>query len=252
MSRKFIVGGNWKMNGTKSSIASLVNALNDATRAENVEVFVAPPSPYLVQVLATAQHYIQVAAQNCHKEAKGAFTGEISPQMLADLGVPYAILGHSERRNIFGESVTLVAEKVKAALAAGLRVVVCCGELLSERESGKTLEIVRAQLEPLLTLNPQDWSRIVVAYEPVWAIGTGVTATPQQAQETQHAIRSWMRTAAPPGVADSLRIQYGGSVNAKNCDELAQQPDIDGFLVGGASLIAADFLAIVRSGSQKH
>jgi len=241
------------MNGTKASIAALVSALNDAVRPESIEVFVAPPAPYLLQVLATAQPSILVSAQNCHKEAKGAFTGEVSPQMLVDIGVPYVILGHSERRNVFGESSALVAEKVKAALATGLRVVLCCGELLSDREAGKTLEVVRSQLEPVLALlSAADWMRVVIAYEPVWAIGTGVTATPQQAQETQHAIRAWLRTSAPTGVADSLRIQYGGSVNAKNCDELAQQPDIDGFLVGGASLVASDFGAILRSGKKKQ
>ncbi len=202
-------------------------------------------------MLSSAQPALQVAAQNCHKEAKGAFTGEVAPGMLVDLGVPLVLLGHSERRNVFGESSALVGEKAKAALAAGLRVVFCCGELLAERQAGATLAVVQAQLQPLLALDDADWARLVIAYEPVWAIGTGVTATPQQAQDTQRDIRAWIAASKSAEIAARVRIQYGGSVNAKNADELAAQPDIDGFLVGGASLIAQDFLAIVKSGAVK-
>jgi len=218
-------------------------------------VFVAPPALYVAEVVATIKPDVGVAAQNCSKEPKGAFTGEVSASMVADVGAHWVVLGHSERRNVFGESAVLVAEKVVAALASGLRVVLCCGELLAEREAGKTLEVVRGQLQPVIDKVPAaQWECIVLAYEPVWAIGTGKVATPQQAEETQRDIRAWLAGASVLGdaVAARLRVQYGGSVNAKNCGELAALPNVDGFLVGGASLIADDFLAIVQSGEHKH
>lgn len=211
----------------------------------------APPTVYLAHVKAKVASTIAVAAQNCYKEAKGAFTGETSPAMLAELKIPTVILGHSERRNVFGESDELVGEKTVTALQHGLSVVFCCGEKLEEREGNKTEEVVFAQLAPLKALSKTDWKRIIIAYEPVWAIGTGKVATPEQAQETHRAIRNWLKDNVGEDVAHETRIQYGGSVNAKNCDELAKQADIDGFLVGGASLKADDFLAIVRSAKVK-
>jgi len=192
-----------------------------------------------------------VAAQNSWKEKKGAFTGETSPEQLADSGIGWVILGHSERRSIFGEGAELIGEKTLSAIGCGLSVIFCCGELLEERKSGKTQEVVFAQLKPLKGLKPQDWKRIVIAYEPVWAIGTGVVATPEQAQETQLAIRKWLADNISKEVAATTRIIYGGSVNGKNCQDLAKQPDIDGFLVGGASLKADEFLTICASGKAK-
>lgn len=211
----------------------------------------APPTVYLAHVRATLASPMTVAAQNCYKEAKGAFTGETSPAMLADLRVPAVIVGHSERRNIFGESNELVGDKVRAALQHGLNVVFCCGEQLADREAGKTEEVVFAQLAPLKALDKEAWRKVIIAYEPVWAIGTGKVATPEQAQATHSAVRAWLRENVGDDVARTTRIQYGGSVNAKNCDELAQQADIDGFLVGGASLKVDEFLAIVRSARLK-
>jgi len=253
MSRKFFVGGNWKCNGSLGSVHSLVEALNAlAFPADKVEVVVAPPSIYLESVHHTIKKEISVSAQNVWSETKGAFTGEISAEMVKDIGLQWAILGHSERRVIFGESSDLVAKKTKHALDAGLKVILCVGEQLAEREAGKTNEVVFAQLEAVAKV-VQDWTNIVVAYEPVWAIGTGKTATPLQAQEVHADIRVWLAKHLHGGehAASVTRIIYGGSVKADNSNELARERDIDGFLVGGASLIAADFAVIVHSASQK-
>jgi len=182
---------------------------------------------------------------------KGPFTGENSSEQLVDAGIQWVILGHSERRSIFSEGNELVGEKTKNALAVGLSVIFCCGELLEERKSGRTEEVVFAQLKPLQSIKPQDWQHVVIAYEPVWAIGTGVVATPEQAQETQKAIRQWLERNISKDMAVSTRIIYGGSVNAKNSQDLSKQPDIDGFLVGGASLKADEFLQICASGKSK-
>jgi len=176
-----------------------------------------------------------VSAQNCYKAEKGAFTGDISPAMIKDMGGDFVILGHSERRNVFGESDQLIGEKVKHALEAGLHVLPCIGEKLEEREAGKTEEVVFRQLK-FIADNIKDWSKVVIAYEPVWAIGTGKTATPQQAQEVHAQLRKWLTDNVSQAVSDSTRILYGGSVTGANAKELASQPDIDGFLVGGASL----------------
>jgi len=250
MTRKFFVGGNWKCNGSRASNAALVKDLNGAALPLNAEIVVAPPSIYLDSVAQILRPEIAVAAQNCYTEAKGAFTGEISAEMVRDAGFHWVILGHSERRDIFGETDEVIGKKVGHALDAGLSVIACLGEHLSERESGQTFDVVFRQIKSLAD-NIKDWSRVVIAYEPVWAIGTGKTATPVQAQEVQSELRQWIAKNVSSEIAQSLRIIYGGSVNAQNCFELAALSDVDGFLVGGASLKGPDFLTIISSASQK-
>ncbi|XP_050300010.1 triosephosphate isomerase isoform X2 [Anthonomus grandis grandis] len=244
MGRKFVVGGNWKMNGTKAQINEILGNLKSGLNADT-EVIVGVPAIYLDYVKSQAPANIEVAAQNCYKADKGAFTGEISPLMLKDIGVNWVILGHSERRQIFGESDDLVAEKVAFALSNGLKVIACIGETLEEREGGKTNEVVFRQTQAIAN-KIKDWTNVVIAYEPVWAIGTGKTATPEQAQEVHKDLRQWMSTNVSGDVASSVRIQYGGSVTGANCKQLASQPDIDGFLVGGASL-KPEFVDIVNA-----
>lgn len=186
-----------------------------------------------------------VAAQNCYKVAKGAFTGEISPAMIKDVGVTWVILGHSERRHVFGESDELIGQKVAHALSEGVGVIACIGEKLDQREAGIT-ETVVAEQTKFIADNVKDWSKVVLAYEPVWAIGTGKTATPQQAQEVHAKLREWLKAHVSDQVAQSVRIIYGGSVTGGTCKELASQPDIDGFLVGGASL-KPEFIEIINA-----
>ena len=190
----------------------------------------------------------KVAGQNCYKVKSGAFTGEISPAMLKDNGVEWVILGHSERRNVFGESDALIADKIGHALEEGLNVIACIGEKLEEREAGKTMDVVFAQMAAFKD-KVKDWSKVVVAYEPVWAIGTGKVATPDQAQEVHKALRNWLTEHVSADVSASTRIIYGGSVTAANCAELAKTGDIDGFLVGGASL-KPEFVNIVNAKRQ--
>jgi len=248
--RRFFVGGNWKMNGNLASIDKLVEMLNSASITADSEIVCAPPALYLSYVRENLTSRIHVAGQNCYKVPKGAFTGDISPAMLDDVGARYVILGHSERRHVFGETDALIGEKVKHAVDAGLTVIACIGEKLDQREAGKTLEVNFAQLSAIAA-NVTNWAKIVVAYEPVWAIGTGVTASPQQAQEVHEKLREWMTKNVSSTVGRTTRIIYGGSVTAANCKELASQPDIDGFLVGGASL-KPDFIDIIhaRTGRQ--
>jgi triosephosphate isomerase len=194
---------------------------------------------------------VAISAQDCHA-ADGAFTGEVSASALADFGVNWVILGHSERRHVFGESDEVLGKKLQAALAAGLHVIYCIGELEKERDEGRTNAVLAAQLVPLLQpTSPIDWSRIVIAYEPVWAIGTGKNATPAIAQETHQFVRSHIAQHAGAAVAQSVRVLYGGSVKANNCVELAACADVDGFLVGGASLLADQFEAILKSRAAK-
>lgn len=234
--RKFFVGGNWKMNNLKKDNEKLIELLNGAKiNFDTTEVLVSPPALYLSFVRQSLGPKFHVAAQNCYKTEKGAFTGEISPAMIKDNGANYVILGHSERRNVFGESDQIIGEKVKHALESGLNVLPCIGEKLEERESGKTEEVVFRQMKAIAA-NISDWSRCVIAYEPVWAIGTGKTATPQQAQEVHAQLRKWLSENVSAEVANTTRILYGGSVTGANAKELAAQADIDGFLVGGASL----------------
>jgi len=232
---------------TQEQKRSLVKTLNEATLDPAVEVVIAPPTIYLISLKDILRKDIKVAAQNCYFKPSGAFTGEISPAQLADAGIPYVVLGHSERRTLFHESSALVAQKTRAALDTGLSVILCVGETLEEREANKTAQVVQEQLKPVIeALKPEDWSKIVIAYEPVWAIGTGKVATSAQAQEAHVDIRSFLSKAVSPAVAESTRIIYGGSVTAANCKELATQPDVDGFLVGGASL-KPEFVNIINA-----
>jgi triosephosphate isomerase len=248
MARKFFVGGNFKMNGTKESIKSIIKGLNDAQLDSNVEVVIAPPALYLQ--LAQDQikkDNVQVSAQNVYDKPNGAFTGEISVAQLKDSEVHWTILGHSERRTILGETDEVVASKTKSAIDGGVSVVWCCGESLEEREAGNTVAVVERQLAALAAkISGDDWKKIVIAYEPIWAIGTGKVATVQQAQEVHEAIRKWLKAKVSDAVAEETRILYGGSVNGKNCKDLAKEKDIDGFLVGGASL-KPEFVDIINS-----
>lgn len=246
MGRKFFVGGNWKMNGDKASIEALCNTLKGADTDPNVDVVVGCSPCYLdfARGHLPADRF-GVAAQNCYKVASGAFTGEISPKMIKDCGCEWVILGHSERRHVFGESDQLIGEKVAFALESGLSIIPCIGEKLEEREAGKTEEVCFTQLKAIAD-KVSDWSRVVLAYEPVWAIGTGKTASPEQAQEVHAAIRKWLIENVSAEVSESLRILYGGSVTAANCKELGGCSDIDGFLVGGASL-KPEFIDIINA-----
>jgi triosephosphate isomerase len=219
--------------------------------AAAVELVLCPPALYVETVgsaLTGAKSNVGLGAQNMHDKASGAFTGEVAPPMLVDLGCRYVILGHSERRTLFGETDAAVNVKTKAALAAGLVPIVCVGETLEEREAGKTAAVVTGQVQGSLAgLSAADLEKVVVAYEPVWAIGTGKVATPEQAQEVHALIRRLLAGLSSPEVAARVRIQYGGSVKPDNAADLARQPDIDGALVGGASLKADDFLGIAKA-----
>jgi len=243
----FIVGGNWKSNGSTASIEALVSGLNAGASGVGCEVVCGAPFVYLRQTMSTLDSSkFAVAAQNCWEKGPGAYTGEVGCEMLKDIGVPWVILGHSERRALCGESDEIVADKVVAALAQGLKVIACIGETLEQREAGQTIAVCERQLQAIVD-KVGDWSDVVVAYEPVWAIGTGKVATPAQAQDVHAAVRAFMASKIGAEAAGALRIQYGGSVNPGNCDELAGMEDIDGFLVGGASLKADDFLTICAS-----
>jgi len=226
------------MNPTgKANFVALVDGLNSASLDPNAEVVVAPPTIYLIPAKESVRPEVAVAAQNLYPKDSGAFTGEISPKQLVDAGIPWVILGHSERRTIFGESSEFIAQKVRVALDSGLKVILCIGETLQQRESGETGAVNEAQLTPVIAVTkPEDWKNIVIAYEPVWAIGTGKVASSAQAQDTQAEIRAFLSKAVSSAVAAETRIIYGGSVTAANSKELATQPDIDGFLVGGACL----------------
>jgi len=231
----------------KATKFALVNDLNTADLDPNTEVVIAPPALYLLLAKEKVRPEVAVAAQNLYPKDSGAFTGEISPKQLVDAEIPWVILGHSERRTIFNESSEFVAQKVRAALDCGLKVILCIGETLEQRETGQTGAVNKAQLTPAFAVTkPEDWKNIVIAYEPVWAIGTGRVATSAQAQVTQAEIRTVLSKAVSPAVAAETRIIYGGSVTAANCKELATQPDVDGFLVGGASL-KPEFVDIINA-----
>jgi len=233
------------MNGNKDEIKKIVETLNGASLNDSTDIVVSPPACYLEYTKGLVSPKIHTAGQNSYKVAKGAFTGDLSPQMLIDCGADWVILGHSERRNVFGEEDQLIAEKVAFALEAGLSVIACIGEKLEERESGKTEEVVFKQMQAI-SAKVSNWDKVVVAYEPVWAIGTGKTATPQQAQDVHAQLRNWIKEKVSEAVANSVRIIYGGSVTGGTCRELAQSPDIDGFLVGGASL-KPEFIEIINA-----
>lgn len=250
MSRKKIIAGNWKMNTTRAAGVELAAAIaKGAGSAPKADVVVCPPSVYLDAVAqAVKGSAVAVGAQNCYHEAKGAFTGELAPGMLTDIGCKYVILGHSERRAILKETDEFINKKLHAALAAGLIPIVCIGETLAERQAGSTSKIVRGQCTGSLAgLTPEQMTKTVLAYEPVWAIGTGVVATPEQAEEVHADLRKLLETLYSPEVAAAVRIQYGGSVTAENAGQLLHQPNIDGALVGGASLKADSFLSIIAA-----
>jgi len=226
---------------------NIVKILNDADVDPNTEVVIAPPSLYILPLANILRKDFKVAAQNAYIKTSGAFTGEISPAQLVDAEVPYVILGHSERRTLFGETSELVAQKTRAAIDAGLSVILCIGETLVEREAGQCTQVIEKQLQAVVQVTKEaDWSKIVIAYEPVWAIGTGKVATTAQAQEAHSDIRKFLRQAVSSAVAENTRVIYGGSVTAGNCSDLAGQPDVDGFLVGGASL-KPEFVNIINS-----
>jgi triosephosphate isomerase len=248
--RKPIVAGNWKMNKTVAEAMDLAADIKrDLAGCREVDVVLCPPFTALKPVgdVITGTH-VDLGAQNMHWEFSGAFTGEVSAAMLRELYCHYVILGHSERRQYFGETDEIVNRKVKAALAASLHPIVCVGETLQDREQGRTNAVVGAQVRGSLAgLATKDFTNLIVAYEPVWAIGTGRTATTAQAQEVHAFIRGELAKLSDPATADAVRIQYGGSVKASNAKELFSQPDIDGGLIGGASLEGRSFVDIVRA-----
>lgn len=248
--RKRIVAGNWKMNKTLQEGIELAKEVNNRVKAlapQHTQVIVGTPFIHLAEVNKLADA-IAVSAQNCATEASGAYTGEVSAAMIASTGCRYVILGHSERRSYYGETDEILVKKVARALENGLDIIFCVGEVLADREAGKHFDIVKSQLENgLFHLDAASFARIVVAYEPVWAIGTGKTATSAQAEEMHAFIRQTIADRYGKEAAEATTILYGGSCNAKNADELFSQPDVDGGLIGGASLKADDFLAIINA-----
>ena len=244
--KKKLIAGNWKMNGSTAANAALVQQLLAGVGQATCDIAVCVPAPYLAEVGALVKgSAIAVGAQDVSAHDAGAYTGEVSAGMLRDLGVRYAIVGHSERRQYHGETDVVVATKAQKALAAGITPIVCVGETLQEREAGMTEEVVKRQLAAVIHTNGHCISEIVVAYEPVWAIGTGKTASPEQAQQVHAVLRAQLHAATEH--SDRVQILYGGSMNAANAAQLLGQPDIDGGLVGGASLKAPDFLSIIAA-----
>ncbi len=250
--RKAIIAGNWKMNKTATEAAQLVDELIPAVKDADCEVVICTPFTDLVTAVAkTKGTNIHVGAENVHFEKSGAFTGEISADMLVDLGVEYVIVGHSERRQYFAETDQTVNKRALAALNAGLKVIICVGESLGQREEGVTEELVRMQTKiALRDVTAEQMANVVIAYEPIWAIGTGRTATADQAEEVCAQIRKVIGELYGDAVAQATTVQYGGSMNAKNCDELLSKTDVDGGLIGGASLKAPDFAVIVNAASK--
>ena len=248
MKRK-LIAGNWKLNGSLAANTELINALLAGLSSPACGIAVCVPAPYLAQVGALlAGSAIDLGAQDLSSHEAGAYTGEVCAAMLREFGVRYAIVGHSERRQYHGETDAVVVDKVRLALASGITPIVCVGETLAQREAGRTDDVVKRQLAAVIHANGHCISEIVVAYEPVWAIGTGRTATPAQAQQVHGVLRGQLKAATPQ--AERMPILYGGSMNAANAAELLAQPDIDGGLIGGASLKAADFLAIIAAASR--
>ena len=247
MSRRKIIAGNWKMNMTPSEAVALVETLKPLVQTDEADVVFCVPAIDLIPVIeAVKGTNIEVGAENMYYEEKGAFTGEIAPNMLTDAGVKYVIIGHSERREYFAETDETVNKKVLKAFEHGLTPIICCGETLSQREQGITLDWIRMQVKiAFQNVTAEQAKQAVIAYEPIWAIGTGKTATTEQAEEVCAAIRACIGEVYDEATANAIRIQYGGSVNAANAAELFAQPDIDGGLVGGASL-KADFGKIVN------
>lgn len=246
MARNFFIGGNFKLNGSKDSIKEIVGRLNDAQLDPNAEVVLCPPAPYLgYTVDLSKKPQVSVGAQNAYVKASGAFTGENSVDQVKDVGGKWVIIGHSERRQYFKEDDQLIAEKTAFAVGQGVGVILCIGETLEEKKAGTTLQVVEKQLEAVLQ-KVNDWSKVVVAYEPVWAIGTGLAATADDAQNVHHSIREFLAKKLGEKAASEIRILYGGSANGKNASSFKGKADVDGFLVGGASL-KPEFVDIINS-----
>ena len=249
--RKNIIAGNWKMNKNLSEAFQLVSELKNELNGKSLhaDVIVAPPSIALDAINSLVKGTnIKLAAQNMHSEDSGAFTGELSAEMLKSVGCDFVILGHSERRTIFGESDEFINKKVIKAIDSGITPILCCGESLEERENGTTFAVVEKQLTAgLKNLKNEQVAEVIIAYEPIWAIGTGKTASPEQAQEVHAFIRNLLTRLTNAEVADNITIQYGGSVKPDNAKELFANPDVDGGLIGGASLKAEDFIQIVNA-----
>ena len=250
--RKTIIAGNWKMNKTPAEATELISQIAPLVKDADCEVIACVPYVDLYPALEAAKGTnIQIGAENCHWAKSGAFTAEISADMLASMGLKYVIIGHSERRQYFGETDVTVKDRVRAALDAGLTVILCVGEYLEQREQDVTAEVVRMQTKiALLGVTEEEMSRIVIAYEPVWAIGTGLTATADQADEVCGIIRECIAELYTAEVAEATTIQYGGSMNDANADELLSKVNVDGGLIGGASLVAEKFAAIVKAASK--
>ena len=250
--RKAVIAGNWKMNKTPVEATELINELKPLVADAACDVIVCVPYVDLQAALeATKDSNIMVGAENCHWEKSGAFTGEISADMLKAMGVPYVVIGHSERRTYFGETDVTVQKRVRAALDAGLKIILCVGEYLEQREQGITFEVVAMQTKVALGgVSEEELKNIIIAYEPVWAIGTGLTATADQADEVNGAVRAVVADLYNKDAAEALTVQYGGSMNAGNADELLAKEHVDGGLIGGASLKAVDFSKIVAAASK--
>ena len=252
--RRLFVAGNWKMNTTLASAQALASEVAAEVTRTNpaVDVAVCPPFPYLLPVRESlANSSVMLGGQNAHFEKPGAFTGETSLEMLIDTGCRWVILGHSERRQFFGETDAIVNRKIHAAWQRGLDVIFCIGEILQDREAGRTESVLTTQLQAgLADVTTAQLNKLVIAYEPVWAIGTGVTASPEQAEEVHAFVRNWLATRFDRNSADAIRIQYGGSVKPDNAKELLSKPNVDGALVGGASLKSDQFLGIVRAAAE--
>lgn len=249
--RKKIVAGNWKMNKTLSQAVALATEIQAKleNKKPNATVILCPPALYLapLQDVLTSGSDVSLGAQNAAAFSMGAYTGEISAEMLSAMQVPYVILGHSERRTLFGDTIDVVKNKIDLALAQGLHPIFCCGEPLEVREAGNHENLVKEQIEgSLFHLNQDQWASVVIAYEPVWAIGTGKTATAEQAQEMHAFIRGLIAAKYGDGLAQSVRILYGGSVKASNAAEIFSKPDVDGGLIGGAALQAEEFFQIIQ------
>ena len=247
--RKTIIAGNWKMNASKASVKSLIDGILSGMEGVNSEVLVCVPFPYMSQVESLIEgSNLKLGAQNININSSGAFTGEVSADMIKDFGAKHVIVGHSERRSLYGETSSVVAEKTKSALGAGLTPLLCVGESLEHRESGETEAVVAEQINAVIELvGIESFDNIIIAYEPVWAIGTGMTATPEQAQAVHFFIRNLLGESSE-NIAQKTPILYGGSMNAGNAVELISCPDIDGGLIGGAALKAEDFLQICKAG----
>jgi triosephosphate isomerase (TIM) len=247
--RKRIIAGNWKMNLMPEDAIQLAKAINNIKLDVNEQIAVFPSSIYLVSIKNTVDSSVRVGAQNAYYENSGAFTGEVSLSQLRAIGIDTIIIGHSERRDIFGETHDLLHQKVNAAAALDMTIFFCCGEQLADREQGNHFSVVEKQLaDSLFQLDPEQMKNVVIAYEPVWAIGTGVTATSEQAEEMHAHIRSLLSTKYGDAVAQSTSILYGGSCKPSNAGELFSQPNIDGGLIGGAALTYEDFKGIIKAG----